>query len=151
MDKKPRVIFLCIENRARSQMAEAFLRHYASDRFEVYSAGFEPSPIHPYVYKVMAEVGLDLEGQRPKSVHDFLSKVHFGYVITVCEKAEARCPIFPGVGQRLFWPVEDPAAFKGSEEETLEKFRAARDALNQHILAWLDRIDLEGETGPTIT
>lgn len=151
MDKKPKVIFLCIENRARSQMAEALLRHLAGDRFEVYSAGFDPSPIHPYVHEVMQEVGLDLKGHEPKSVYDFLSKVHFGYVITVCEKAEAQCPIFPGVGQRLFWPVEDPVAFEGSEEETLEKFREARDQLKGHILNWLDDLEVDTGIGPTIT
>lgn len=150
MDKKPKVIFLCIENRARSQMAEALLRHFAGDRFEVYSAGFEPSPIHPAVYKVMEEEGLSLENHYPKSVYDFLTKIHFGYVITVCEKAEAKCPIFPGVGQRIFWPVEDPAAFEGSEEATLEKFREARDQLKQHILVWLDDLEFESDSGPTI-
>jgi arsenate reductase len=76
--------------------------------------------------------------------------VHFGYVITVCEKAEARCPIFPGVGQRLFWPVEDPVAFEGSEEATLETFREARDQLKTHILKWLDDLEFETESGPTI-
>lgn len=151
MEKKPKVIFLCIENRARSQMAEAFLRHFAGDRFEVYSAGFDPSPIHPAVHRVMEEESLDLSDHYPKSVYDFVSKVHFGYVITVCEKVETKCPIFPGVGQRIFWPVEDPAAFEGSEEATLEKFREARDQLKTHILNWLDNLEYDTESGPTIT
>lgn len=151
MDKQPKVIFLCIENRARSQMAEAFLRHFAGDRFEVYSAGFDPSPIHPVAHRVMEEEGLSMENHYPKSVYDFLTRVHFGYVITVCEKAEAKCPVFPGVGQRIFWPVEDPAAFEGSEEATLEKFREARDQLKTHILNWLDNLEYDTESGPTIT
>ena len=151
MNKQINAIFLCIENRARSQMAEALLRHFAGDRFAVYSAGFDPSPIHPLVYQVMEEEGLDLEGHYPKSVYDFLNKLHFGYVITVCEKAEKKCPIFPGVGRRMFWPVEDPVAFEGSAEEALEKFREARDQLKQHILGWLDDLDTESDIGPTIT
>lgn len=136
--KKPRVLFLCVENRARSQMGEALLRYYAGDEFEVYSAGLEPSPIHPYVYKVMAEVGLDLEGHYSKGVDAFLNKVYFGILITVCEKAEARCPTFPGLGQRLYWPIEDPVGHEGSEEERIEMFRRARDRIDEHVLDWLE-------------
>ena len=136
--KKPRVLFLCVENRARSQMGEALLRYYADDEFEVYSAGLGPSPIHPYVYKVMAEVGLDLEGHYSKGVDAFLNKAYFGILITVCEKAEARCPTFPGLGQRLYWPIEDPVRYEGSEEERIEMFRRARDRIDAHILDWLE-------------
>jgi len=136
--KKPKVLFLCIENRARSQMAEAFLRHYAGDQFEVYSAGFDPNPIHPYVYDVMEEVGLDLEGQYAKGVGELFNKMYFGILITVCEKAEEKCPTFPGLGERQYWPIEVPAAVEGSEEEKLEAFRRARDEIEQHILAWLE-------------
>ncbi len=136
--KKPRVLFLCVENRARSQMAEALLRYYADDEFEVYSAGLEPGPIHPHVYKVMAEVGLDLEGHYSKGVDAFLNKVYFGILITVCEKTEARCPTFPGLGQRLYWPIEDPVGHEGSEEERIEMFRRARDRIDEHILDWLE-------------
>jgi arsenate reductase len=119
-------------------MAEAFLRQYGGDRFEAYSAGLEPSEINPYVRRVMAEVGLDLAGQRSKDVIEYMGKTHFGYLITVCADAEARCPsVFPGVGQRLHWPIEDPAAFVGSEEETLTKFRQARDEIEQRIQTWL--------------
>ncbi|MBS3784521.1 MAG: arsenate reductase ArsC [Anaerolineae bacterium] len=137
MEKKPRALFLCIENRARSQMAEAFLRKYAGDRFEVYSAGFEPAPIHPYVYQVMEEVGLDLEGQYSKGVDQFFNKTYFGILITVCEKAEHRCPTFPGLGERHYWPIKDPVAVEGTEEEKLMAFREARDQIEQHILDWL--------------
>ena len=136
--KKPRVLFLCIENRARSQMAEAFLRHYAGDEFEIHSAGLEPSPIHPTIYRVMEEVGLDLDGQAAKGVDEFLNKMYFGILITVCEKAEEKCPTFPGLGERHYWPVEDPVAFEGSEEEKLEAFRRARDEIEEHILDWLE-------------
>ena len=139
MTKKPRVLFLCIENRARSQMAEAFLRAYAGDQFEVYSAGFEPSSIHPVVYEVMEEVGIELEGQRSKGVAEYFNKVYFGILITVCAKAEERCPTFPGLGERRYWPVEDPAAVEGSEKEKLEAFRRARDEIKERIVDWLKK------------
>ena len=138
MAKKPRVLVLCIENRARSQMAEAFLRKYAGDKFEVYSAGFEPAPIHLYVYQVMEEVGLDLEGQYSKGVDQFFNKTCFGILITVCEKAEDRCPTFPGLGERHYWPIKDPVAVEGTEEEKLMAFREARDQIEQHVLDWLE-------------
>ena len=138
MTKKPRVLFLCIENRARSQMAEAFLRAYAGDQFEVHSAGFEPSTIHPLVYEVMAEVGVDLEGQRSKGVAEFFNEVYFGILITVCAKAEERCPTFPGLGERQYWPVEDPVAVEGSAEEQLDAFRRARDEIKRRMVDWLE-------------
>ncbi len=140
---KTRVLFLCTGNTARSQMAEAFLRAYAGDRFEVYSAGFEPGVIHPLVYQVMAEVGLDLAGQYSKNIADYLSQVHFGYLITVCDRAEARCPIFPGVGQRLFWPFDDPAAFEGSSAAQLAKFREVRNQIAARIREWLTTFEIE--------
>jgi arsenate reductase len=141
MKKKPRVLFLCIENRARSQMAEAFLRKHAGDRFEIYSAGLDPTPIHPTVYRVMDEVGLDLEGHHAKGVGQFLNEMYFGILITVCEKAEEKCPIFPGLGERHYWPVQDPAAVEGTEEQKLQAFRQARDEIERHILDWLERRD----------
>jgi arsenate reductase len=137
-----KVLFLCTGNSARSQMAEAFLREYGGDRFEAYSAGLEPSVINPYVYRVMREVGLDLAGQRSKDIGEYMGKVHFGYMITVCANAEERCPaVFPGMGQRLHWPFEDPAAFEGSEEETLAKFREVRDQIKQRIKDWLAELE----------
>ena len=129
---------MCIENRARSQMAEAFLREYAGDQFEVYSAGFEPSSIHPLVYEVMDEVGISLEGQHSKGVAEFFNQVYFGILITVCAKAEERCPTFPGLGERHYWPVEDPVAVDGSEEEKLNAFRGARDEIRRRIVDWLE-------------
>jgi arsenate reductase len=132
-------------------MAEAFLRRYAGDQFDVYSAGLEPEPIHPYVYKVMREVGLDLDGHYPKDVAGFLGKVYFGYLITVCARAEEKCPIFPGLGQRLFWPLDDPVEFEGAEEDKLEVFRKVRDQIEERILAWLakmkENIDSDGLSG----
>ncbi len=118
-------------------MAEALLRHYAPNQFEVYSAGLEPKGINPFTIRVMHEIGLDVSGGRSKDVMEFLGKVHIGYVITVCSTAEARCPIFPFSTQRLHWPFEDPAAFQGTDEATAAKFREVRDLIDQRIRAWL--------------
>lgn len=135
---KTRLLFLCTGNSARSQMAEAFLRKYAGDRFEVHSAGLEPKGIHPYTIRVMEEVGIDLSGHRSKGVNEYLGKVLFQYLITVCDDADKNCPTtWPGVNQRLHWSFEDPAAFEGTEEEKLAKFREIRDKIEARILEWL--------------
>ena len=133
---KTRVLFLCTGNSCRSQIAEAFLRKYAGDQFEVYSAGLEPKPIHPLTMRVMEEINIDMRGQYPKLLAQFIGKVHFGYLITVCSNAEEKCPIFPGMGIRLHWPFEDPAAFEGSEKEKLAKFREIRDQIEKKVIAW---------------
>jgi arsenate reductase len=132
-----RVLFLCTGNSARSQMAEAFLRKHGSDRFEAFSAGLEPKEINPFTRRVMAEKGCDLAGQRSKDVFEYLGKTHFGTIITVCSNAEQRCPIFPGIAQRLYWPFDDPAAFEGTDDEKLAEFRRVRDQIEARILAWL--------------
>jgi arsenate reductase len=134
---KARVLFICTGNSARSQMAEAFLRRLAGDRFEVYSAGLEPKPIHPLVYQVMGELGYDLAGHEPKDIRQFLGRMHFGYLITVCDRAARNCPFFPGIGQRQDWSIEDPSAFEGSQEERLTKFREVRDALLARVEAFV--------------
>jgi arsenate reductase len=135
---KTKVLFLCTGNSARSQIAEAFLRKYGGDEFEAYSAGLEPKGITPYTERVMEEAGISLSGQRSKHIKEYMGKVHFGYVITLCDEAEASCPTtFPGIFQRLYWPFEDPAAFTGSEDEKLAKFRKVRDQIEQRIKTWL--------------
>jgi arsenate reductase len=119
-------------------MAEAFLRQMAGDRFEAFSAGLEPVEIHPLTRQVMAEVGLDLRGQYAKSVTKYMGKLHFGYLITVCANADKHCPTtFPGVGQRVHWDIDDPAAFQGSEPERLQEFRRARDGVKTRIEEWV--------------
>jgi len=119
-------------------MAEALLRKYAGDHFEVHSAGLEPKPIHPYTRQVMEEIGLDLKGHDSQSLMEYMGKMHFGYLITVCAEADKSCPaVFPGIGQRLHWPFDDPAAFVGSNEEKLHKFREVRDQIDQRIKDWL--------------
>jgi arsenate reductase len=137
--KKTPVLFLCTSNSARSQMAEAFLRAYAGDRYQAYSAGLEPREIHPLTRKVMAEVGIDISRQRSKSLKDYMGRVHFGYLITVCAQAEQKCPsTFPGMGQRLHWDIEDPAQLIGSDEEKLNKFREIRDIVQKRVRDWVD-------------
>jgi len=138
--EKAKILFLCTGNSARSQMAEAFLRKYAGDRFDVFSAGLEPEPIKPLAAKVMEEIGFDLSGHYSKDVSEFLGTAHFGYVITLCDNAENRCPIFPGASIRLHWPFGDPAAFQGTEEQKLNKFREIRDQIRTRIESWLREI-----------
>lgn len=139
---KARVLFLCTGNSARSQMAEALLRKYASDHFEVYSAGLEPKGLNPYTVKVLEEIGVDTSQHYSKTLDTFMGKVHFGYLITVCSNAEENCPVFPGMGKRMHWPFEDPAAFVGSEEETLQKFREIRDQIDARVREWLKEMDI---------
>jgi arsenate reductase len=126
-------------------MTEAFLRRYASDRFEVYSAGLEPKGINPYTVRVMEEIGFSLAGHRSKPLTEYMGKVHFGYVITVCGDADEKCPsVFPGMGQRLHWAFEDPAAFMGSEEDTLARFREVRDQIDDRVRDWLAELGVAG-------
>ena len=134
---KPRVLFLCSGNSARSQMAEAFLRAYAGDNVDAYSAGLEPMEIHPLTIRVMQERGLDLAGQHAKGLSQFLGKVHFGYLVTVCDRAQEMCPVFPGVAKRLFWPFEDPARAVGTEDDRLATFRRVRDAIDDRVRGWV--------------
>lgn len=140
--EKAKVLFLCTGNSARSQMAEALLRKYAGDHFEVYSAGLEPKGLNPYTVKVLEEIGVDTSQHYSKTLDTFMGKVHFGYLITVCSNAEENCPIFPGMGKRMHWPFEDPAAFVGSEEETLQKFREVRDQIDARVREWLKEMEI---------
>jgi arsenate reductase len=135
---KANVLFLCSSNTARSQMAEAFLRKHGSDKFEAYSAGLRPKEIHPNTKKVMEEIGISLEDHRSKSFKEFFGKIHFAFLITVCEIAERECPsAFPGVGKRIHWAIEDPASFVGTEEDKLKKFREVRNQIEKRIKEWL--------------
>ena len=143
--KIPNVLFLCTGNSCRSQMAEAILRKKANDYFDVYSAGTDPHSINPYTIKVMEEAGYDLSKHRSKHLSEYLGKVHMGIQIAVCSKAAETCPTFPGVGIKLSWPFEDPAAFEGNEEEKLEKFRSVRDQIEEKIDIWLKERNIETE------
>ncbi len=142
--EKAKVLFLCTHNAARSQMAEAFLKKLAGDRFEVFSAGYELKEIDPQARKVMAEAGLDLSEQRSKSLKEFMGKMTVDYLIIVCEKTEENCPkTFPGFVRRLYWPFEDPVAFVGSEEAKVAKFREVRDQIEARIKLWLRESELD--------
>jgi arsenate reductase len=134
---RPKVLFICTGNTARSQMAEGFLRTLAGERFDAYSAGLEPGELHPLTVQVLRERGIDVSGQRAKSLDEYLGKLSFAFVITVCDRAARKCPIFPGTGERLHWSFEDPAEIAGSHEQTLAKFREVRDLIEARIREWI--------------
>jgi arsenate reductase len=136
--KKTRVLFLSTANAARSQIAEAALRKYGGENFESYSAGLEPTEINADVRKVMEEAGVSLEGQYAKDVREYMGKVHFGYLITVCEDAERNCPsTFPGMGQRLHWSFDSLGVTDGTPEEHLAKSRRVRDEIEARVQTWI--------------
>lgn len=138
MDKK-KVLFICVHNSARSQMAEAFLKQMAGDRFEVESAGLEPGKLNPLAIEVMKEAGIDISQNKTKSVFEFYKQgKQYDYVITVCDESQAaNCPIFPGGGKRLHWGFDDPASFQGTWEGKAAKTRIVRDKIRQKINEWL--------------
>lgn len=144
---KTKVLFLCTGNSARSQMAEAFLRAYADDKFEAHSAGIEPKGlILPDVLTTMKERGMDISSQRSKGVEEYLGKVHFAYVITVCGDAEENCPaVFLNMGKHEHWPFIDPAKFTGSDDERLERVRAVRDQIDQRVRQWIEEQERESK------
>ena len=129
---KVKVLFLCTGNSARSQMAEGYLRHAAGDQFEALSAGIEPKGLNPLAVEVMQEIGIDISRQRSKDVVSLLGQ-HIPYVVTVCDNARERCPIFPRTYKFLHWSFEDPAAAPGSHEDKLTVFRRVRDEISRRI------------------
>lgn len=133
-----RVLFLCTGNSARSQMAESFLRKYGGEQFEAHSAGLEPKGMNSFTVRVMQEVGIDISDQKSKGVEEYLGKVLFQYLITVCDDAEKNCPnTWPGISKCEHWSFEDPAAFEGTDNEKLARFRAVRDQIEARIKTWL--------------
>jgi arsenate reductase len=129
---KPKVLFLCTGNSARSQMAEGYLRHVAGDRFEAMSAGIAPRGLNPLAAEAMAEVGVDISKQASKDVVTLLGQ-HIPYVVTVCDNAKEHCPIFPGTWKFVHWSLEDPVAVQGTHGERLAVFRKVRDQIIAHI------------------
>ena len=129
---KKRVLFLCTHNSSRSQMAEALLRDLRGDYFEAFSAGTEPTGIHPYTIKVMEETGIDMTGHASKGVEAFLGQ-SLDYVATVCDNANESCPFFPEGAIHLHKSFRDPAAMKGSDEEVINGFRQVRDEIRSWI------------------
>ena len=139
-----RVLFLCMGNSARSQMAEAFLRKYGNGRFEPHSAGLEPKGVNPLTVKVMDEVGIDISNQTSKGIETYLGKMSFQYLVTVCDDADKNCPaVWPGVHKRMHWSFKDPARFEGTEEEKLAKFREVRDLIESRVKQWVQEQDME--------
>lgn len=130
-----KVLFLCVHNSARSQMAEAFLKEYASDSFEADSAGLEPGKLNPYVVRAMAEVGIDISQNQTKSAFElYKARRAFQVVVTVCSKEAAeRCPVYPGLVERHHWPFDDPSAMKGSDEEIMAGVRRVRDQIEAAV------------------
>jgi arsenate reductase len=135
---KKQVLFVCIHNSARSQMAEAFLNQMFGDEFEAHSAGLEPGRLNPIVVEAMGEIGIDISANQTKSVSEMLkSGRKFDFVITVCDEASAeRCPVFPGRASRLHWGFPDPSGFQGTHEEKLARTREVRDAIKAKVASW---------------
>jgi arsenate reductase len=135
MANKHKLLFICIHNSARSQMAEAFLKKHGDDVFEVESAGLEPAALNPNAVEVMGEVGIDLRQKGTQDVFTLFRQGRlYNVVVTVCDQASAeRCPIFPGMIKRLAWSFPDPATFQGSHEAVLEQTRAVRDEIEQKV------------------
>ena len=133
---KTKILFICQHNSGRSQIAEAYLRKFAGDHFEIDSAGLEPSDsVNPLVVEVMKEDGLYISGKRPQRVMDlFKAGKIYSHVITVCHDSENQCPIFPGITKRWHWPFPDPAKATGSHQEKLAKVREIRDQIKDWLL-----------------
>jgi arsenate reductase len=139
---KQNVLFICVHNSARSQMAEAWLNTLCGDRFTAESAGLEPGTINPLVVEVMREAGIDLSQKKTQAVFDvWKSGKLFQYVIAVCAESEEKgCPIFPGVTTRLSWPFPDPARVEGSDQERLQQVRTIRDNIRTRIEQWCEEM-----------
>ena len=135
-----KVLFVCIHNSARSQMAEAFLNELGKEKFIAESAGLEPGKLNPNVVKVMMEVGIDISGNHTTDVFDLLKKgKQYDAVVTVCDAANGeRCPIFPGTTRHIAWSFSDPSAFKGEPDEVLEHTRKVRNEIKNKIIEFVD-------------
>src|SRR5687768_1955454 len=139
MSEKKRVLILCTGNSARSQMAEGLLRHDAGNTFDVYSAGVKPTRVRPEAVEAMNELGIDISRHRSKSVDEFAGQ-EFDYVITVCDKANEQCPIFPGKTRRIHWSFEDPAAFLGDADAKRAVFRRVRDEIREQLRRFSENV-----------
>lgn len=139
---KTKVLFICVHNSARSQMAEAFLNHLCPDDFIAESAGLEPGTLNPRVVEVMMEKGIDISGKGTQGVFDlFKAGRIFSHVISVCDEANAeRCPVFPGFAKRHRWSFPDPTAVNGTEEERIDQIRAIRDMIENQVKSWCDEM-----------
>lgn len=132
MSDKERVLILCTGNSARSQMAEGLLREHHGDKFEVHSAGVDPSIVRPEAIDVMKEIGIDISGHTSKSA-DIFAGQEFDYIITVCDNAKEQCPYFPGSAKRIHRTFEDPASASGSYDDRAAAFRRVRDQISEYL------------------
>ena len=132
MSEKKKVLILCTGNSARSQMAEGLLKHITQNRYEIYSAGTKPSTVRPEAINVMAEIGIDISGNRSKSVEEFVNE-EIDYVLTVCDNARENCPYFPAKTKVIHHTFEDPAEAQGSEEARRNAFRKIRDEIKNYF------------------
>ena len=139
---KKKVLFICVHNSARSQMAAALLNQQCGEFFEATSAGLEPGKLNPLAVEVLKEIGIDIARNQTRAVFDvFKSGQLFAYVITVCDESEAAgCPIFPGVTQRLHWSFPDPSKLTGSYDERLTGTREIRDQISDRIETWCNEV-----------
>lgn len=140
---KANVLFLCTGNSVRSQIAEGFLKYYASDRFDVYSAGLAPKGIHPFSIRVMAELGIDISTQTSDHVDSLGGRRYYAYIITVCANADENCPsgLLAMGREKLHWSFEDPASLIGTEEDILSAFREVREQIDQQVKLWLKELE----------
>ena len=132
-----RVLFVCTHNSARSQIAEALLQRYGGSDFEVFSAGTEVTQVNPYASRVIEEAGIDWSGARSKSITEFLDQ-QFDYVITVCDRARATCPVFPGSTNTLHWGLDDPSEVEGTDEEKLAAFRRTETEISARLRPFIE-------------
>ncbi|MCZ7648465.1 MAG: arsenate reductase ArsC [Planctomycetota bacterium] len=138
MQKNPVLLFLCTGNAARSQMAEALMRHHAGDRYDVHSAGTKPKGVHPLTLEALKDKDIETKGLRSKHLDEYLGHLPVHTLIVVCSSADQECPVaWPNLQRRLFWPFEDPAAAEGSDTAKLAKFREVRDQIEAKIVDWL--------------
>lgn len=144
-----RVLFLCVHNSARSQMAEAYLKAFGGTGFEAESAGLEPGSLNPYVVRALQEDAIDISSHATQSVFDLYKAGRtYHYVITVCSKEAAeRCPIFPGRAERLHWPFPDPSTFKGTDDEIMAGVREVRDAIREKVREFARQPGARGVAG----
>ncbi|MCJ7494570.1 MAG: arsenate reductase ArsC [Deltaproteobacteria bacterium] len=133
-----RVLFICTKNSARSQMAEGLVNHDLAGEFQAFSAGTDPSDVHPVAVAVMGELGIDISHHRSKSMDEFANE-KFDYVITLCDQANESCPVFFGGTQRLHMGFDNPAAVPGSEAEKLSAFRKVRDQIREKVVGFLSK------------
>jgi arsenate reductase len=148
--RKKKILFFCSHNACRSQIAEALLRQLASERFDVYSAGLKPLPVHPLVRTVMKECGIDTSTQTSKSISFYIGKEVFNHVVIVCKESEADCPaLHPfALNAVVRWPMNDPSAVQTNDpQDTLDAFRRTRDELEHKITEWLNDLTNQPEQG----